>query len=61
MNKKISLGNILHLYIFKKWYCKSKLYDFKQFNLNLEKVTIAKILLNPALNDDLSRWKKCTA
>ena len=43
------------IYIFfKNIQCKSELYDFKQFNLNLEKVTIAKILLNPVLNDDLS-------
>ena len=43
------------IYIFlKNIQYKSELYDFKQFNLNLEKVTIAKILLNPVLNDDLS-------
>ena len=43
------------IYIFfKNIQCKNELYDFKQFNLNLEKVTIAKILLNPVLNDDLS-------
>ena len=54
MNKKYH-WEIHCIYIFlKNIQCKSELYDFKQFNLNLEKVTIAKILLNPVLNDDLS-------